>query len=354
MKNSKGNLLVVDDNEMNRDLLTRRLVKEGHTVTIAKNGREAVDLVQSSPFDLILLDIMMPEMNGYEVLERLKDDENLRHIPVIMISALDEIDSVVRCIEMGADDYLPKPFNPVLLRARIGASLEKKRLRDREVAYRQQIEAEKRRADDLLHVIFPRNVVQELKDTNEVKPRRYDNVAVLFCDIIGFTAYCDRQQPEVVVPHLQEMVEIFEEVAERHGLQKIKTIGDAFMAASGILTQVENPALDCIRCGLDMVESTGRFSSGWLVRVGIHTGPVIAGVIGRKQYLFDIWGDTVNTASRIERYGQPNLVCISDATRQKAGDACTYESIGFVLAKGKGEIEIFRIVKCLDLQARKK
>src|SRR5687767_1628561 len=125
-----GRLLVVDDNEMNRDMLSRRLERQGHAVTMAENGRQALERIRAEPFDLVLLDIMMPELNGYEVLEQLKNDGDLRHIPVIMISAVDELDSVVRCIELGAEDYLSKPFSPVLLKARIGACLEKKQLRD--------------------------------------------------------------------------------------------------------------------------------------------------------------------------------------------------------------------------------
>lgn len=133
-------LLVVDDNEDNRYTLTRRLAREGYTnVATAENGREALELLASRHFDLVLLDVMMPELNGYEVLERLRADARLRHVPVIMISAVDQIESVVRCIELGAEDYLPKPFNPVLLRARVGACLEKKRLRDQEVRYLQDV-----------------------------------------------------------------------------------------------------------------------------------------------------------------------------------------------------------------------
>jgi CheY-like chemotaxis protein len=134
-----GLVLVVDDNALNRDVLSRRLERQGHTVAVADNGRVAVEMVTEQKFDLVLLDVMMPEMNGYQVLQRLKGDAALRDIPVIMISALEEIDSVVRCVALGAEDYLPKPFNPVLLRARIGACLEKKRLRDQELDYLQQV-----------------------------------------------------------------------------------------------------------------------------------------------------------------------------------------------------------------------
>lgn len=136
MSQDKYTLLVVDDNEDNRYTLTSRLKRQGYSnLTTAVNGRQALDLLRTRPFDLILLDIMMPELNGYQVLEQLKADETLRHIPVIMISAVDELDSVIRCIELGAEDYLPKPFNATLLKARIGACLEKKSLRDQEVSY---------------------------------------------------------------------------------------------------------------------------------------------------------------------------------------------------------------------------
>ena len=145
-----GHLLVVDDNEMNRDMLSRKLEREGFSVDVAADGRQALEVIRKTPFDLVLLDIMMPELDGYEVLERMKADPQLRHIPVIMISALDELESVVRCIEIGAEDYLPKPFNPTLLRARIGACLEKKQLRDQEQrTYQALVESQKHLAAEL-------------------------------------------------------------------------------------------------------------------------------------------------------------------------------------------------------------
>jgi len=145
-----GKLLIVDDNEMNRDMLSRRLRRQGHTVAEAINGMQALRMVKREDFDLILLDIMMPEINGYQVLEQLKADLSLPYIPVIMITAVDNLSSLVRCIELGAEDYLSKPFNPVLLQARIGASLEKKRLRDRQDAYTRQLNVENQRKSDEL------------------------------------------------------------------------------------------------------------------------------------------------------------------------------------------------------------
>ena len=341
-------LLVVDDNDDNRYTLTRRLKREGYTnLAVAEDGQKALDLLAQRSFDLVLLDIMMPVMNGYEVLERVKSDMALRDIPVIMISALDEMDSVVKCIELGAEDYLPKPFNAALLRARIGACLDKKRLRDQEAGYLKQIEEEKRRADDLLHATLPAAAVQELKATNGVRPRRFNDVAVLFCDVVGFTAYCDKHAPEEVVAHLQALVNAFEKIASRHGLEKIKTIGDAFMATAGLLEYVDGPALASVRCGLEMAAASRELEAGWDVRVGIHLGPVVAGVIGQRQYVYDLWGDTVNVAARIADEADPGTVVVSGATWPLLRDHCQGSSMGMVEVKGKGRLEL---IQCTGLR----
>ena len=342
-----GRLLVVDDNETNRDMLSRSLSRQGHVVSLAENGRQALEMVKDNDFDLVLLDIMMPEMDGYQVLENLKSDGETRHIPVIMLSSLDESESVVRCIGLGAEDYLPKPFDSVLLRARIGASLERKHLRDQEVSYLQQIEDEKKRSDELLHVILPDEIVDELRETNEVKPRRYENVAVLFCDIVGFTPYCDQHEPEEVVANLQGLVEAYEDISLRHGLQKVKTIGDAFMAAAGLLRKAENPVLNCVKSGLEMVSAAKDSPAGWTVRVGVHSGAVMAGVLGHRQYLFDLWGDTVNTAARVENHGAVSAVNLSRNAWEQVAGHCDGESLGPVEVKGKGSFELFRVRRLL-------
>jgi len=340
-------ILLVDDDENNRYTLSRRLKRENYTnVTEAANGRVALDLVRDRSFDLVLLDVMMPEMDGYEVLREIKSNMNLRDIPVIMISALDAIDSVVRCIELGAEDYLPKPFNPILLKARIGASLEKRRLRFQEEAYTRTIEAEKRRSDDLLRAMLPPGAIRELKATNEVKPRRYEGVAVLFCDIVEFTAYCDKNPPEQVVAELQTLIEEFERVIAVHGLEKIKTIGDALMATAGLLQPLEEPLVAAVRCGLDLVAATHRIHPNWGIRVGIHQGPVVAGIVGKRQFLFDLWGDTVNMAARIGASAPINSVFMSSLAWMRIRNRCQAQVRGLFDLKGKGSIEL---VECLAI-----
>ena len=338
-----GSILIVDDDEGNRAMLSRRLQRLGFETTTAENGRNALEKLKSARFDLMLLDIQMPELNGYQVLECLKAEGMLAGIPVIVLSASDETEKVARCIEMGAEDYLPKPFDPVVLQARIGASLEKKRLRDREVSHLRQIQEEKQRSDDLLHIILPHDVAHELKATQSVKPRRLENVAVLFCDIVAFTAWCDKHAPHEVLDHLQSLVEAFESICLECGLEKIKTIGDSFMATAGLLAPAANPALDCVRCGLAMIAKAKELPPHWKVRVGVHAGPVMAGVVGRRKYQYDIWGDTVNTAARMEQAALPESVCVTADTWQLLAAHCDGARQGNVDIKGKGALELYRI-----------
>lgn len=344
--NSPSRILVVDDQLLNRELLGAMVEVIGHEMIEAENGFEALEKVNES-IDLILLDIMMPGMDGTQVLECLKANPITQAIPVVVISALNEVDMIAKCIELGADDYLPKPFNKVLLKARINACLERKRLHDREVSYLREIEQEKQRSDELLRVILPDVIIQELRTTNAVKPRLYENVAVLFCDIVEFTPYCATRPAEEVVAFLQELIAVYEDYTSQHEMLKIKTIGDCFMATAGLLKPVYNPVLNCVRCGQEMIAAAQRLSSERNVRVGIHIGPVVAGVVGNRQYLFDLWGDTVNTASRVEANGDDGAVNVSETAYEQIAGMCRAHALGPIFIKGKGEVNLFRIDEIL-------
>jgi adenylate cyclase len=342
-KDHQAKVLVVDDTELNRDLLSRRLQRQGHKVIEAVNGQDALAKMGEHDFDLILLDIMMPVMDGYQVLEQVKKDDDFRHIPIIVVSAITEIESVIRCIKLGAEDFLSKPFNAVLLKARVNACLEKKCLRDLEKKHLSAIEQEKKKVDGLIHVLFPSFIADELKTTGEVKSKRYENVAVMFCDIVGFTSFCNDNAPETVVSHLQEFVEVFEKISKKHGVEKIKTIGDAYMCASGLIEPLEKPVINCVRCALEMIEQTRGLPVDWQVRIGIHVGPLIAGVVGGYRYSFDIWGDTVNTASRMESNGSPSEVYLSEMAWNQVSDIVQGESKGLIPVKGKGDLEVYSV-----------
>ena len=339
----KPTILIVDDTDGFREVLEDLVSALGYTPMAVDNGAAALEAMKVAHPDLVLLDIVMPGMDGHEVLEMMKKDAALRHLPVIIISGIHEIESAVRCIERGADDYLTKPFDPVLLKARIRSSLEKKQLRDQEVHYRQRIEKEKQRADELLHALFPAPVVQELKRSGEIRPKRHERVAVLFCDIVGFTEYCDSRAPEEVVAHLQEMVGLLEAIASQHGLEKLKTIGDAFMATCGLLDKCPSPVEPCVRAGIAMAEKVPELAARWQVRIGIHVGPVVAGVVGREKYLYDIWGDTVNTAFRVMQHGAAGGINLSREACIDTNAKFDVRSLGSISAKGKGEIQIFGV-----------
>ncbi|MBL6935173.1 MAG: response regulator [Alphaproteobacteria bacterium] len=347
-ENKEQRLLVVDDEDFNRNLLMRQLEKEGFAnVEAAENGSQALEMLRQGDFDLVLLDIEMPEIDGLAVLETMKSDMRLRDIPVIMISGVEEIDSIVKCIELGAEDYLSKPFNPVMLRARTNACLEKKRLRDLQASHLVQIKDEKKKSDAMLNVILPSAIASELKASGKVVPRRYDNIAVLFCDIVGFTSFSENNDPEAVVSGLQDLFTRFEAITRDHGMEKIKTIGDEFMTIAGMLTPDAVPLLSAVKCGHAMITATGELENGWEVRVGIDSGPVVAGVVGDEKYQFDVWGDTVNTAARMTGQASPGTVAMTYDSWLQLQEECEGRSLGQVEIKGKGAVEV---VECTAMR----
>lgn len=340
-----GSVLVVDDSPTSRELLAHQLRQAGNNVEVAGTASEALDLVWQQEFDVILLDVLLPDSDGIAVLEELREKGALERLSVLMISAVEETSSVAACIERGAEDFLPKPVSPAILRARLGACLEKKFLRDKARHHLVQLAAEGRRANDLLRVLLPDPIADELQSTGMIAPRRLDNVAVVFADIVGFTAYCDRHSPEEVLVSLQDLFTRFESLALEFGVQKIKTIGDSFMGAAGLFAaDDERPALRCVQFGRAIVAASAELSTHWSLRIGVHVGPVVGGVVGTRQYLFDIWGDTVNTAQRIEQNARVNQVCVSAAARRQIEPDYKTESLGRSEIKGKGEAEIFVVV----------
>jgi adenylate cyclase len=343
-----GNLLVVDDDAMNRDMMARRLHRSGFTITTAENGRVALELLKQRSFDLVLLDIIMPELNGFHTLEFIKADPKLRHLPVIMLTALDEVDSTVRCIEAGAEDYVPKPFNSVVLHARINASLEKKRLRDQEQAYLAELQAERAKSDRLLLNVLPKAVADRLKQGERTIVDSFREATVVFADIVDFTSFSASIAPSRTVQLLNDLFSGFDKLAETYELEKIKTIGDAYMVVGGIPTAMPEHAERCASMALDMLEVLHHFnrrnSLALDIRIGMNSGPVVAGIIGTKKFAYDLWGDTVNMASRMESHGQAGVIQISASTRDLLVDQFVLEDRHPIEIKGRGPLAAFRLV----------
>lgn len=337
-----GVLLVVDDDPGNRDLLSRRLSRQGFEVHTSSSGPEALDRLQHETFDLILLDLLMPGMDGHEVLRRLKAEPRLREIPVIVLSAMDDTDGVVRCILAGAEDYLAKPFNVILLRARLSASLEKARLRRREREHLTAIELERRKSDTLLLNILPQAIAQRLKDGETTIVDCLPQVTVLFADLVGFSQLAARLPSTDLVRLLDDVFSGFDSLAEVEGLEKIKTIGDAYMVVGGLPTPRRDHARAVADLALAMLDQARQLTleHGFPIqlRIGIHTGPVIAGIIGRRKFSYDLWGDTVNIASRMESHGLPGHIQISRATRIRLRSDYLCQPRGDMEIKGIGPL----------------
>jgi adenylate cyclase len=245
---STATLLIVDDNEGNRDLLARRLGRAGYSsILVAEGGRQALELVRRHECDVILLDVMMPDIDGIAVLREVKQDPRLRDIPVVMISAVDDVASVTTCIELGAEDYLPKPFEQSILEARIRGSVERKRLRDLEKYRSKELEEALRQVDKarqvserLLRNILPETVAKELQEKDSVDPMYFEDVTIVFTDFVGFTRATEQLPAEDLVAVLNDYFSGMDHITERYGLEKLKTIGDSYMYAGGL--PVRNPA----------------------------------------------------------------------------------------------------------------
>jgi adenylate cyclase len=329
---SPGRLLVVEDNKVNRLLLGRSLEQQGHRVDFAENGQQALDRLNESDFDLLLLDIEMPVMDGYQVLDQLARDRKLRNLPVIVISSLEELDSVVRCIEMGAEDYLTKPVNPVLLRARIGASLEKKRLRDQQ--------------RELVRRFATAEVAEDLEASGFSLGGRFVEAAVMFSDIRGFTSLAEVQSPAETIELLNTYYTLMFEAISGQGGVVNQMIGDGLMAIFGAPLPLPNHAEQAVLAALEMMEMIALFnldrSASGLpeiqIGIGIATGQVIAGYTGtHRRATYTCVGDTVNLAARLEAYtkvvGMPILT--EECTRTSLKASIQVVELGPAQFKGK-------------------
>jgi adenylate cyclase len=334
-------LLVVDDNKVNRLLLSRHIDLLGHRFALAENGRVALEMLRSEPFDLLLLDIEMPELDGFTVLEQLKADPALRDVPVIVTSSLEGMENIVRCIELGAEDYLHKPVNAVLLKARIGASLEKKRLRDEQ--------------RELVRRFATPEVEQHLQQSGFALGGKRLHVSVMFCDIRSFTALCESQSPEETIELLNTYYMLmFDAIGGQGGVVTLM-IGDGLMAVFGAPTPLDDCAQSAVAASLEMVELIEQFNLERTatdkppirIGIGIATGEVVAGYTGtRQRATYTCVGDTVNLAARLEAHTKvaERRILIDGATRDELGDGIPIEPLGEVMIKGKAAtVDVFAV-----------
>ena len=334
-------LLVVDDNKVNRLLLGRNLELLGHRVAMAENGRVALEMLRREGFDLVLLDIEMPELDGFQVLEQIRNDLQLRDVPVIVTSSLEGVDNVVRCIELGAEDYLNKPVNPGLLKARIGASLEKKRLRDQ--------------LKELVRRFATPEVAQDLAQSGFTLGGKRVRGSVLFADIRSFTPLAESQSPEETIELLNTFYTLMFNAISGHGGIVSEIAGDGLMAIFGVPLPLADHCESAALAALEMIELIDLFNVDQKaagkpqirIGIGIASGEMVAGYTGtNERATYTCIGDTVNVAARLEAHTKVAqcAILIDAATRAGLRSDIPVDALGPVTFRGKTQaVDVFSV-----------
>ena len=342
-------ILVVDDKQANVTLLERTLASAGYAcVTSTLDPTAVCDLHQKNRYDLIVLDLQMPVMDGFEVMERLKLVETDGYLPILVITA--QPDHKLRALRAGAKDFVSKPFDIAEVLTRVHNMLEVRLLH---VAIRRkndelkrlfdQVVAERKVSERLALHVPPDSIAARLQARPDMTADSFAEVTVLIADIIGFTELAPTATPARLAGLLDEIFSGFDELANARGLKKIKTLGNSYMVAGGVPVALRDHADQTTHLALDMLEALEHFNilggHALQARIGIATGAVVAGVIGKRMYVYDVWGDAVTTASRMESHGVAGRVQVADSTRRLLGESFSCEERGTLEVEGRGELK---------------
>ncbi len=286
---SRPIILTVDDSPENLDFIVG-LLRKDYTVKVATNGASALRIANAVPQpELILLDITMPEMDGYEVCRQLKANPVTQAIPVIFLTSRNDTEDEIHGFSLGAVDFITKPFKPSVVQARVRTHIDLIR--------------EKQKTEGLLANILPRKVINELKTSGYSLPQLFEEVSILFSDLVEFTQASSVIPPKVLLTELTELFSAFDDILQKNGAQRIKTIGDAYLGVSGMPEPASDHAERLVRCGLEFLQflenRNNKAEHRWQARIGVHSGPVVAGIVGVTKFQYDVFGDTVNVASRV-------------------------------------------------------
>ncbi|HBB31414.1 MAG TPA: adenylate/guanylate cyclase domain-containing response regulator [Cyanobacteria bacterium UBA8803] len=331
-------ILIVDDEETQQLFMRRVMEKEGYQIIEASNGQECLEICQQKLPDIVLLDAMMPVMDGFSCCAQLKALPETQQVPVLMITALEDKKSVNQAFEVGATDYITKPIHWPVLIQRVRRLIQQSQL------YRQLLESQEK-TERLLLNILPEPIAKRLQQTEIVIADHFANVSVLFADMVGFTQLASQISATELVAKLNSIFSEFDQLTEHYRLEKIKTIGDGYMVASGLPIPRDDHADAIVDMALAMQEMIMRLTQKTKepisLRIGIHTGSVVAGVIGIKKFSYDLWGDTVNIASRMEQHSLPGCIQIAEATYSQLSKQHLFTERGVIDVKGKGKMKTY-------------
>jgi len=341
-------ILIVEDSPVMQRLLAKLLEKQDYTVLTADSGEIGIEHAQEYLPDLILLDIILPEIDGYKVCRQLKGDHRTKNIPIIFISTLDSPRDKVEGFEAGGIDYITKPFQPSEVLLRVRTHLRIQHLQDELEEKNQQLIVEKLKTERLLGHVLPESVVQELLATGGYAPQLFTDTTVCFADIVDFTSASSELSPGVIIRELNEIFTAFDKITHAGHCERMKTIGDAYLFVSGVPTPDPDHAVNVARAALKMVEflkeRNRRVGISWEIRVGISSGPLVGGVVGTEKYLYDIFGDTVNIAARVEKSAQPLQINVSSASYELLKDTFFLSNGKEIEMKGKGKQMIYTLL----------
>jgi class 3 adenylate cyclase len=335
---SRGTVMIVDDEEQNRTLLRDPLEVRGYNVIEVENGIRALQKVEEEVPDVILLDLMMPKMDGFEVCRRLKKYWKAAHVPIIVLTALSDRKERLMGIEAGANDFLTKPVDVQDVVLRVNNAVYTKRLHD-------LLQVEREKSERLLRNMLPRQIAERMKGGELNIADHHADATLLVADLVGFTALTASIDPVQIVSLLNEIFSAFDVLAEKRNLEKIKIIGDAYMVAGGIHSHHDDHAEAVAGLALELQKQVEQFNHqyniSFRIRIGVHTGPLVAGVIGRKSFAYDVWGETVNTVCRLEATGEAGKIQISESTYKRLKEKYKFKPAHKVALKDHGTISAY-------------
>jgi CheY-like chemotaxis protein len=338
--NIEETVLIVDDSIVTRTMLANLLEKHGYHVVTAESGKEALELLSEKKIDLVLLDIVVPAMDGYDLCEKIKTNKKQELLPVIFISSLDKTEDIIKGFTVGGVDYIIKPVRQAEVLARVSTHLHICRLQNK-------LKLERHKTMCLLQNVLPEQVAQELLDSGTCTPKFFPETTVCFVDIVEFTKAASKLSPQVVINELDAIFSGFDHIANIYRCERIKTIGDAYLFVCGLPEPDSNHCENVVRASLNIIDylkkRNRRSKHKWLVRIGLHSGQVVGGIVGTDRFLYDIFGDTVNIAARMEEHSFPMRITVSAVSYKLLKKSFSFSQTRKMVIKGMGSATIYTL-----------
>jgi CheY-like chemotaxis protein/class 3 adenylate cyclase len=343
----KINLLLVDDNKENLKVLSGFLKNHGYNIALAFDGKTAIEIAQRYKIGLILIDIMMPEIDGFETFDILRNNELTKDIPVVFLTAKTGTEDIVRAFKMGGADYITKPYIKEELLARVNNHVERREYRESLKESINSLREYNTMLDNLLLNVLPAKVAQDFKENGKSEPRLYEDVTIFVSDFVNFTSKTSRMESKVFFNELNELYTGFDLIMKTHGCERIKTVGDAYLAVCGMTKVYPDNAARMVAASMEIVRFLLKRNSEslhqWEARIGIHSGEITGGIVGTDKFIFDIFGTAVNTAFRLESLSEPNRINISESTYKLVSSRYNFTERQPIPVKGIDDFKMYFI-----------